>query len=378
MTTPIRVLVVDDSVVIRRIVVEALSKDPQIEIVGTAANGRIALAMIDKLHPDVVSLDIEMPEMDGITCVGEIRKKAPFLPVIMFSTLTAQGASATLEALTRGASDYVTKPSNTGGAEESRQRIRDELIPKIKELAKRNRAGEAKLPLADFKASKPPLRSSVLAARGASLELVVVGVSTGGPNALMEVIPELPADFPVPIVVVQHMPALFTRLLADRLDAKSKLQVREASDGTVLSAGGVWIAPGDLHTVVARDRMRILLHTHHDPRENSCRPSADVLFRSAAMTCSARCLAVVMTGMGQDGLRGCELIHEKGGSIVVQDKATSIVWGMPGYVADAGLAERVLPLKGLAPEITRRARLNRARDAGRPDPSKTTGAPSGT
>jgi two-component system chemotaxis response regulator CheB len=185
---------------------------------------------------------------------------------------------------------------------------------------------------------------------------VAIGASTGGPNALTDIFASLPSDFPVPVVMVQHMPPMFTRLLAERLTAKSKLRVEEATAGTPLRPGHAWIAPGDYHMTVSRVGVEVRLHLNQDPPENSCRPAADVLFSSVAKTFGPNCLAVILTGMGQDGLRGCQAVREAAGQIVAQDEASSVVWGMPGYVVRAGLADQVLPLNAIAAEIVQRVR----------------------
>lgn len=346
----IRVLVVDDSTVLRRLLADALASDPALEVVGTASNGRIALAKLGQLNPDVVTLDMEMPEMDGLETLVELRKTYPRLPVIMFSTLTARGATATFDALARGASDYVTKPANVGGVSEAQQNVRQQLIPKIKGFcpwfAEPGRA-----------APPPPPKTSPGKARprGGRLELIVLGVSTGGPNALGSLMPQLPSTLRVPLVIVQHMPPLFTRHLAERLDAASPLRVVEAAAGDVLRPGGAWIAPGDFHVTVRRAGTSLVIDTNQNPPENSCRPAVDVLFRSAAETCGSGVLGVVLTGMGQDGMRGCEFIHDAGGRVVVQDESTSVVWGMPGAVAQAGLADEILPLPEVPKAICREA-----------------------
>ncbi len=347
----IRVLIVDDSVVVRRIVSDELSADPMIEVVGTAANGRIALQKLPQLTPDLVILDIEMPELNGLDTLTELRKSYPRLPVIMFSSLTERGATETLEALARGATDYFTKPANVGGLEASLQVIRDELVPEIKAICRPNR------PTSQPSPPVAPIGPS--GNRQARIDVVAIGTSTGGPNALAALFGGLPAGFPVPIVLVQHMPPMFTRLLADRLSAQHPVKVEEGRAGGVLRPGHAWIAPGDYHMIVARDGVQVRVVLHQDPPENSCRPAADVLFRSVAQTFGPATLAVILTGMGQDGLRGCEAINAVGGQIVAQDEASSVVWGMPGFVARAGLADRVLPLHLIAPEIVRRVRAGR-------------------
>jgi len=342
----IRVLIVDDSVVIRRLLTDSLAGDPDLEVVGTAADGKIALAKITQVNPDIITLDMEMPVMDGLETLTAIRKIYPKLPVIMFSTLTARGAAATLDALARGASDYVTKPANVGSVTVAVQRIREELVPKIKGLCRRP---------ADI-VSCPVIRklTGVIAAASASIDVLAIGVSTGGPNALAALLPGLTAQFPVPVVIVQHMPPMFTRLLAERISAVSNLRAREGEAGALLAAGEAWVAPGDSHMEVERTAGGVKLRLHDGPPENSCRPAVDVLFRSVAKVFGNRSLAVVLTGMGQDGLIGCQFIREAGGQVLAQDEASSVVWGMPGAVSQAGLAEKVLPLNELAGEINRR------------------------
>src|SRR5579883_2262863 len=332
----IRVLIVDDAVVARRLLTEALGSDPHVEVVAAVPNGRVALARLGELDPDVVVLDVEMPELDGLATLAELRRLRPRLPVVMFSSLTERGAATTVEALARGASDYVAKPAG-GGVGAALVRVREELLPKIRALVAPAAAAPA-----------PPRARRTEAAR---IDVLAIGASTGGPNALATLLPELPASFPVPIVVVQHMPPLFTRLLAERLGARSAVRVREGVSGAPLAAGCA---------EVAREGGGVRIRTHEGPPENSCRPSLDVLLRSVAQVYGPHALAVVLTGMGRDGLRGCERVAEAGGQILVQDEASSVVWGMPGAVAGAGLAERVLPLEEIAREIVRRAFVGRA------------------
>jgi two-component system chemotaxis response regulator CheB len=355
----IRILVVDDSVVVRRMVSDALAADPQLEVAGTAANGKIALAKIPQVNPDIIILDVEMPELDGIGTLVEIRKSQRALPVIMYSTLTQRGAEATLEALSKGATDYVTKPSNVGNVSQGLECIRTQLIPKIKAICAGVLGVPASLPVVPRAIAKPTEPISSFPRREERVDIVAIGVSTGGPNALASLVPILPSDLPVPVVIVQHMPPVFTRLLSERLAAKSQMDVAEGYMGAILEPGCAWIAPGDYHMVVATDNGRVMLSTNQGPPENSCRPAVDVLFRSVAAVYKSHALAVVMTGMGQDGLRGCEQIREGGGQILAQDQATSVVWGMPGFVANAGLADKVLPLDQIGLEILRRVRNGR-------------------
>jgi len=362
----IRVLVVDDSVVVRKIVADSLRVDPEIDVVGAAANGKIALAKIPQLNPDLITLDIEMPEMDGLQTLAEIRKIYPSLPVIMFSTLTERGGVKTLEALSLGATDYVTKPANMGSVSLAMQRVRDELVPKIKTFCA-ERAG-LKLPSqakpVPVSKSEPVAKKTftprVAPSSNTKIDIVAIGVSTGGPNALANLFPVFPKDFPVPIVVVQHMPPFFTKLLAERLSSKSNLVVVEGAKGQVLKPGQAWIAPGDFHMVLEKNGTGFKTQTNQAPPENSCRPAVDVLFRSVAHLFGPRVLSVILTGMGQDGLTGCEHIKDAGGRVIVQDENTSVVWGMPGFVAKAGLAEKVLPLNQIGQEIINIANFGRA------------------
>jgi len=349
-TRKIRVLLVDDSVVVRRLLAQMLSTDPALEVAGTASNGKIALNKIPLLKPDVVILDVEMPEMNGLETLTEIRKSDKRLPVIMFSTLTVRGASATLDALALGANDYVTKPDGSGESN-SITRIHQELLDKIKAFG----AGVAGItvPTAAPASTEPRPR---LALAHKPAEVIAIGISTGGRNALAELMPFFPPDLAVPILIVQHMPPVFTKLLAERLDAKSRINIQEARNGEIVRPGTAWLARGDYHMVVERIGTEVHIRLHQAAPENSCRPAADVLFRSVATTYGPGTLAAVMTGMGQDGLKGCEEIHSLGGQIVAQDEASSVVWGMPGFVARAGLADRIVPLAELGGEIMRRVR----------------------
>lgn len=346
---PLRVFIVDDSAVIRKLLSEVLAADAEIEIAGTAGNGYVALARIPEVKPDLVTLDIEMPGMDGLATITEIRKLYPKLPVIMFSSFTERGGLATLEALSRGASDYVTKP-NASSVEQARERVRAELIPKIKCLCS---ASEG-LPVP---AAAPP--RIALPRLQSRIDIVAIGASTGGPNALVEVIPHLPADFPVPVLIVQHMPPLFTRLLAERINSRAPLSVREGEEGQRLQKGRAWIAPGDRHMSVVRKGPHFVLTLSQAPPENSCRPAVNVLFRSAAQAYGANVLGVVLTGMGVDGTEGARAIRNAGGEVFVQDRASSVVWGMPGSIVAAGLADRISPLNRIAADVAHRVLFRR-------------------
>jgi two-component system chemotaxis response regulator CheB len=347
----IRILVVDDSVIIRELLCDALSKDPELEVIASAGDGRIALAKIAQLHPDLITLDVDMPVMNGMETLVEVRKLYPKMPVIMFSTLTERGAAATLSALSLGASDYASKPT-AGSPAEAIEAIRAALIPKIKALCTGPSTKLKPLP-----PPRPAVGDRVPSNR--RIEIVAIGTSTGGPNALAEVLPRIPKNFPVPIVLVQHMPPIFTRMLAERLASRSAIAVEEGSAGVVLSPAHSWIAPGNFHMTVARAGVNWRLELNQDPPEHSCRPAVDVLFRSVAAVYRANVLGVVMTGMGSDGVLGAQHIREAGGEVIIQDEPSSVVWGMPGLVYAAGQADAVYPLDQLGDEITRRVLLSR-------------------
>ena len=359
----IRVLIVDDSVVVRKVVSEAISSDPAIQVAGTAADGKIALAKIPLLNPDIITLDVEMPGINGIETLKEIRRLYPKLPVIMFSTMTERGAAITLDALSLGASDYVTKPSKSGDPDVAAERVRTEMVPKIKALCAQRpiEPPSALLAAPATDVAVPQLIIPAVPRQASSrIDILAIGASTGGPNALAKMLPLFPANFPIPIVIVQHMPPLFTRLLSDRLNDQTKITIREGVPGSILEPGHVWIAPGDFHMVVERFGANVRLAMNQRSHENSCRPSVDVLFRSVAKVYGSNVLALVLTGMGADGVRGSQHIREQGGLVYVQDEASSVVWGMPGLVAQAGLADDIIPLDIMAYEIVRRVKNSRS------------------
>jgi two-component system chemotaxis response regulator CheB len=327
-----------------------LGLDPEIEVAGQATHGREAIELVDQLRPDAVTLDIEMPVLDGIGALDAIRRRHPRLPIIMFSTLTEKGATKTLEALSLGASDFVTKPSNTTSMAESMASVREQLIPKLKALVGAYRVVGRGREVGPAKVPPPPVRVTVPTT--ARPEVLLIGCSTGGPDALSRVLEELPGSLRVPVLVVQHMPPLFTTMFAERLDRVSGLRVREAAEGDEPAPGEVLVAPGGFHLRVKRTAGIVRAHLDEGPQENFCRPAVDALFRSAVDVYGGAAAAVVLTGMGSDGLVGCRLLAEKGARIVVQDEASSVVWGMPGAVATAGLAHEVLPLEDIAGKLT--------------------------
>jgi len=340
----IRILLADDSAVMRSLLRMSLETHPQIEIVAAAADGEEAVEAFARDHPDFVLLDVDMPRMDGLDALSAMRRLNPDVPVVMCSTLTRRGARVTLEALTRGATDYVSKPSGQPNIRDCVAALSRDLLPKILALCPLETATPEAVPA---RPTVPPSRPpSSISAPGA----VVIGVSTGGPAALDVLLPDLPASFPLPILIVQHMPRVFTGMLAARLDSLCAVRVQEAVAGVRPEPGVVHLARGDWHLEIGQD---FRLSMNQNPPEHFCRPSVDILFRSAALACSGHLLAVVLTGMGSDGLAGCRAVRAAGGSIVVQDAATSLIWGMPGAVAGAGLADKILPLSAIAGEMLR-------------------------
>jgi two-component system chemotaxis response regulator CheB len=368
--TPIKVLVVDDSVVVRRLVSTVLDEHADIEVIGAAANGQIA---IDKMSsgtmPDVVALDMEMPVMDGIETLREIRRRWPRLPVVMFSTLTAAGATATLDALSAGASDFVTKPSNVGSVSLGMQAIREQLVPKLRVLAGRP-AGDVRTtaagPGTPTTAVAPSAGPTAAPRRPAAprtrppgqVTAVVIGVSTGGPNALAQIWPDL-SQLQVPVLLVQHMPPVFTAILAKRLDDLGTVPMREGEHGGAVVPGAGWMAPGDHHMTVHRTGGGVRLQIDQSDPVHSCRPAVDPLLLSAAAVFGSGTLAVILTGMGTDGAAGAHAVREAGGTVIAQDEPSSVVWGMPGAVVNAGLADAIVPLDRIAAEISQRCRSSR-------------------
>lgn len=342
---PIHVLIVDDSVVMRRILARALERDPLGASTESATNGRLALLKIAHRRPDVVVLDVEMPELDGFATLAELRRTHPQLPVVLFSSVDERSAAVALEALSLGATDFVIKPTG-GSVEDAETYVAEHLIPLIAALT---------VPLPSVRHVPPVPASASLG----TVHVLVIGVSTGGPDALHRMVGALPSDLPVPVLIVQHMPALFTRLLAERLDRACAVPVAEAQDGEVLRPGRIYIAPGGRHLALVRSSAQVVVALDDGPAENSCRPAADVLFRTAAAVHGAGVLAVVLTGMGRDGLRGCEAVHTAGGQVVVQDPSTAVIASMPAAVVAAGLAQAILPLDELVPELLRRIRRGR-------------------
>lgn len=341
-----RVLIVDDSVVIRKVVGDILAGEADLELVGRAANGRLALQLIPQVNPDVIVLDVEMPEMNGIETLKAIRQTYKQIPVIMFSTLTGPGAKETIEALSLGATDYAQKPSNSN-MEEASKTVRSTLVEKIRALS----------PVTKKVNSTPIVtRAQTPSSLSSKIDLIAIGCSTGGPNALAELFSKIPPAFTTPMVITQHMPPVFTKLLAERLATKCQYKVLEGQNKSIIQKQTVYVAPGDFHMTLKKEGAQVVVELNQNPPENSCRPAVDVMFRSVADIYGAHALGVILTGMGQDGLRGTESLLAKGSSVIVQDEASSVVWGMPGAVAKAGLASAVVPLNEIFSEIARRTR----------------------
>ncbi len=352
-----RILIVDDSTVMRSLLRSVITASADLEVAGTAGDGETALGILKSLRPGLIVLDVEMPVMDGLATLRKLRAQGHKMPVIMCSSLTQRGAKVTIEALACGASDYVAKPAGQASREAAIKALSQDLIPKIRALSIQQKpldypggAGRSLLlPVTPLPATQ------AITSNPAAL---AIGVSTGGPAALDILLPALPPGFRLPVLVVQHMPELFTKPFAERLNSRCRLPVREAVEGEPARPGTIYIAKGNWHMEVlagASTGSAATLRLAQGPTENHCRPSVDVLFRSMASAYGPGVLAVVLTGMGYDGMLGCRAVRERGGSVLVQDQATSTVWGMPGAVAQAGLAHKILPLDAIAGEIVRMA-----------------------
>jgi len=365
----VKIIVVDDTIVYRKIVSDILSELPDVEVVGTANNGKIALNKIASLKPDLITLDIEMPEMNGLDVLAHIQKKQPDTGVIMLSSSTREGGEMTIKALELGAFDFIPKPLS-GTMAENKKEIKGLLTPmlkafkrhrEIKNILKGGTLSTAKAVDLPPERKKVPVSSENTAGRmkkitgqlKAKSEIVAIGISTGGPNALAKMMPMLPPDIGVPILIVQHMPPIFTASLAKSLNAKCSLRVVEATDGQLLSINTALIAPGGKQMKIAADsdeKNRIIRITD-DPPENSCKPSVDYLFRSVAEHYAERATGVIMTGMGSDGTKGVEILKKNGSFIIAQDEGSCTVFGMPKDVIESNLADVVLPLDKIPVEI---------------------------
>lgn len=342
-STVARILICDDSVVIRGALSRILESDPQVRVVARAANGLAALDVVKRERIDVVVLDIEMPEMDGLTALPLLLKADPGLRIIMASTLTTRGADVALQALRLGAADYIPKPSVAAITDNS---FRQELLAKVKGLARLRQRGAAPAPKSF--ATRPPENRSHLATPPA---LLAVGSSTGGPQALFTLFQGLTTPLSIPVVLTQHMPPTFMPILADHLTRIGVMPCSIATDRSPLQPGHIHLAPGDRHLLVEGRPGALIARLSDGPPENFCRPAVDPMLRSAAQSCGGRVLVVMLTGMGHDGLAGTRTVVEAGGRALAQDEATSVVWGMPGAIAQAGLCQAVLPLGAIAARV---------------------------
>ncbi|MDR3278979.1 MAG: chemotaxis response regulator protein-glutamate methylesterase [Synergistaceae bacterium] len=347
----IRVLIVDDSAFMRKVIGDILSEDRLIEIVGRARNGREAMTLVKTQSPDVITLDIEMPGKSGIDVLKEIMEFKP-VPVVMVSSLTKEGANVTMQALDIGAVDFVTKPSGTISLD--MDKVGDELRRKVLAASRASVHHKGSAAVAALHDVAPPAPRKEITQR--KFDLLVVAASTGGPMALQQVIPELPANFPMPVLVVQHMPPGFTTSFAMRLNERSKLTVIEGCDGMPVRKGSAIIAPGGYHMIVERKGAELVAKLTETPPVRSVRPAADVLFTSVAEVVGGNVLVLVLTGMGKDGLDGAKLLREKGAYVVAESKETSVIFGMPGAVIGAGIVDEVLPLYSIASGLERVAK----------------------
>lgn len=371
----LRVLVVDDTIVYRKAVSDIIEEIPGVELAGVAHNGKIAIAKIETLKPDILTLDIEMPVMNGLEVLAEIQKRFPGIGAIMLSTLTTDGSEMTMRALELGAFDFILKPQSKTTTE-GKLEIKKQLQPMLEAFARSKTAPNLLSRKVLPAKPQPALRSTSLAQgltakkspvplsspaaigkRGPS-EIVTIGISTGGPNALTQMLPKLPGDLGVPVVIVQHMPPVFTKSLASSLDKKCALTVKEAEDGEAIQPNVVYIAPGgkQMRLVAGADGKNRLIKITNDPPENSCKPSADYLFRSVADYYVGRATAVIMTGMGSDGTKGLATLKSKGAHIIAQDEASCVVYGMPKAPTDLGYVHVVASLNKIADEIVKSVR----------------------
>jgi len=364
---PIRVLVVDDTVIYRKIVSEVLADLPNVEVVGTAYNGKVALSRIHSLKPDLLTLDIEMPEMDGLETLERMKTEAPDVGAVMLSSFTQRGGDLTMKALELGAFDFVPKPQKESIGENTKA-VKDALAPILKAFARRREI--RRILKGDLTAKSPSPRGDRFTARQQSAgtsgspaavvkreksKIVAIGISTGGPNALAQVMPEIPHDIGVPLLIVQHMPPVFTQSLAKNLNAKCQIDVREAKDGDLLEANVALIAPGGRQMKVATGAKQTtkIVRITDDPPENSCKPSVDYLFRSIAHHYPGRATGVIMTGMGSDGTLGLKLMKRNGATVIAQNEESCVVYGMPKEPVESGIVDRIASLNTIAKEICR-------------------------
>lgn len=367
MNPPLRILIVDDSALYRQAIAAALAQVEGVEVIGTAVNGEDAIAKTIKLNPDLLTLDVEMPVMNGIETLRQMNARRLSARAIMVSSLTEAGARVTLDALFEGAFDFITKPA--GGLHTSREKLRDALAEKIVAYRTHQQApsrSKAAIPSVPMPVAPKPLErygeigfKHHTSAQTSGCRLTLIGLSTGGPQALRHVLPRLNADFPCPVIIIQHMPPDYTNMMARRMNEECSMRVSEAVDGEIIAPGHIYIAPGGYHLDLQRVGENVVAKLNTDPLVNSCRPAVDYTLNRAIDLYGSRVLAVIMTGMGKDGLAGCECAKSHGATVYAQDAESSAVYGMPRAVAEAGLADRILPLAKIAPAITRHVHRSR-------------------
>ena len=362
-----RVLVVDDTVTYRLLVKELLTGVPNVEVVGTAPNGKIALSKIEQLRPDLLTLDLEMPVMDGLELLRHLKESNNEVGAIVLSGTSKHGANATMTALELGAFDFVAKPAGSNSAESSKM-LKQQIGPKIEAFAraKKHRTithrrhasapSTATSPRQSVESERAGQTLQSVSSHSGQVDVIAVGISTGGPQALNQMLPQLPADLPVPVLLVQHMPPVFTKSLADDLNKRCAITVVEGTDGQEAVPGHVFIAPGGKQMKVVRESTRLKIRITDDPPENNCLPSVDYLFRSVTRVFGPNAVAVIMTGMGTDGAQGCRQMKQRGAKIIAQDEASCVVFGMPRGPVEEGIADLVLPLNDIAAQIVRLAR----------------------
>lgn len=361
---------VDDTVVYRKIVSDVLAESPGVEVVGTANNGKIAMSRIASLRPDVLILDIEMPEMSGLEVLALMKVEWPDVGAIVLSTLTQEGGEITIKALELGAFDFIPKPQ-TGSMAENREAVSNSLAPMLKAFARRQEirrilkgkstpeGATSEKKTGPDSAGMVQRMKTITTQKRAKSDIVGIGISTGGPNAMAQMMPQLPADLGVPVLIVQHMPPVFTKALANNLDPKCALEVKEAVDGQAIRPNVALIAPGgkQMRVEAGAEATTRIIRITDDPPENSCKPSVDYLFRSIAYHYVGRATGVIMSGMGSDGTLGSKLMKRNGSTIIAQDEVTSVVYGMPKEVIDAGIVDVIAPLDKIAQEICRTVKM---------------------
>ncbi len=351
MSEKLKVLVVDDSALYRQVITDIFKTVPQIEVVGMAENGVEALERMDSLKPDLVTLDIEMPVMDGLRTLEKMRSKHPGVKTLLISHYTEKGAELTIRALNLGADDFVTKPTRAGSVDENLRWLKDQLLPRVRQFVPANKTRTGINRIAQYTRQEGVVYPHGRP-RAFPRDVIAIGLSTGGPKCLSNLFRQLPSTMKQAILIVQHMPPLFTKKLADQLNELGTIPAHEAEDYEPVERGKAYIAPGDYHMTVQKENGRHVIRLNQDPPENYCRPAVDVLFRSVAKAYGRRALGVVLTGMGKDGLNGSRMMKEAGAPIIAQDKETSVIWGMPGQIVEHGLADAIAPIDKMYNVIT--------------------------